>query len=82
MPDTRPDYPITLPGPTGPLPRGWHRLTFRMEGFTPDTEPSHVVSSSIASIALLKASLEKSPDVVPGSIVLRSWSDYPPSMHP
>lgn len=74
----RPTFPTALPGPTGPLPRGWHRITFRKRGFDLATPPCHVVSSDIGSVVLLKVTLEADDDVVPGSIVFESWSDFPP----
>jgi hypothetical protein len=67
----------TMPGPTGPLPRGWHRLTYRKTMFTLDTPPFWVVSKNLPSIILLESSLRQASDVVPGSITKESWSDWP-----
>lgn len=69
---------LLTPGPTGPLPRGWHRITFRKTGWTNTTPPFYVVSEDLPSMTVLEVTLEADPDVVPGSITRESWSDFPP----
>jgi hypothetical protein len=67
-----------LPGATGPLPRGWHRITWRRSGFVPDAPPFWVVGG-LTSVTLLMLSLEKDPAVVQDSIKVEAWSDLPPT---
>jgi hypothetical protein len=76
--NTRPGYPTDLPGATGPLPRGWHRVTWRRLGFTPDAPPFWMVGD-ITSMVMLKTSLETDPAVVQASVKAESWSDFPPT---
>lgn len=42
----------TTPGPTGPLPRGWHRLRWVQDG-----KPRHVVATDVGSVVALYATL-------------------------
>lgn len=59
-----PDEP--MPGPTGPLPHNWHRVTFRKRTAL---MPCWVVSSDVGALTVLVGILERSGDVVPESIV-------------
>ena len=66
-------------GPTGPLPIGWHRLTYRKTTFAEaHSEPLWAVSEDIVSIAALMSSLKTEPTTVIGSVVMESWTDFPP----
>lgn len=42
----------TIPGPTGPLPRGWHRVTWTSHG-----KPKWVVTQCVSSATDLHISL-------------------------
>lgn len=43
----------TPPGPTGPLPRGWHRVTWTSHG-----KPQWVVTSCVSSAVALYGELD------------------------
>lgn len=77
---TRPVFPTALPGPTGPLPRGWHRVTW-----TVNAGIQHIVTDNIASAVLalvaLKAHAESHPEEYQ-DVQLQSWSDFPPQERP
>lgn len=65
-----------LPSLTGPLPRRWHRITWRRKAFIGDAPPFHVVTSDITSVTLLRLSLEKDPEVITESITVDDWSAW------
>lgn len=60
-------------GATGPLPRGWHRVTW----LDSKDRPRHLITDDIASAALAEVALLKSSlrIAAPDSVVMESWSD-------
>lgn len=77
MDDDRPRFPTALPGATGPLPQGWHRVFWRHTRH-PDG-PLHMVTSCVVSAVFLVTALKSDRATVPDSVVMESWSDFPPT---
>lgn len=60
---------------SGPLPRGWHRITWSYAG-----SPCYVLTDDIGSAALLRSALNR--DYIVTDAKLTSWSEFPPSEFP
>jgi len=54
-----------MPGESGPLPRGWHRVTFRKRTAL---QPCWLVSTDVGGLTVLVGILERARDVVSESI--------------
>jgi len=57
--------------PTGPLPRGWHRIVWTDKG----DRPRYLITDDIVSAALAEVALRASTIIDEDTVRMQSWSD-------